>query len=227
MEGKFVAYYRVSTDKQGKSGLGLNAQKEAVHNFLNGGNWELIAEFTEIETGKGANALDKRPELKKALALAKKEKATLIIGKLDRLARNVHFISGLIETNVNFVCADMPDADRTMIQMMSVFGEWEARQIGRRTKEALAKKKQELEAKGKRLGNPSPDMKMLNNKRIEKANDYVESIRSLFESYISKGMTQREMASELNKAGLKTRRGKEWNQAQVQRSLKRLELNQI
>ena len=205
--------------------MGLEAQKEAVHKHLNGGNWELIAEFTEIETGKGANALDKRPELRKALAVAKKEKATLVIGKLDRLARNVHFVSGLLETNVNFVCADMPVADRTMIQMMSVFGEWEARQIGRRTKEALAKKKEELEAKGKRLGNPSPDIAMLNDKRIEKANEHVESIRSLFESYVSRGMTQRQMAFELNKAGLKTRRGKEWNQAQVQRSLKRLELS--
>lgn len=224
MDGKFVAYYRVSTDKQGKSGLGLEAQKESVHKYLNGGNWELIAEFTEVETGKGANALDKRPELRKALTLARKEKATLIIGKLDRLARNVHFVSGLLETNVEFVCADMPDADRTMIQMMSVFAEWEARQISRRTKEALAQKKEELGFIGKRLGNPRPNIEKMNATRFEKADANAEKIKNLLVGWQSNGISQRAMADELNRLGLRTTRGQEWKQAQVQRALKRLQL---
>ena len=220
MEGKFVAYYRVSTDKQGKSGLGLEAQKEAVMTYLNGGGWALIADFTEIETGKGANALERRPELQKALVIAKKEKATLIIGKLDRLARNVHFISGLLESGVSFVCADMPEADRTMIQMMSVFAEFEARKISQRTKEALAIKK----AQGVKLGNPNPDLDKMNTPRIEKAEAQAEKVRSLLESFLAAGMRQRQMADELNRLGIPASRGGKWQQAQVQRVLKRLAL---
>lgn len=224
MEGKFVAYYRVSTDKQGKSGLGLEAQKEAVAAYLNGGNWTVLAEFMEIETGKGSNALEKRPELQKALALAKREKATLIIGKLDRLARNVHFISGLLETGVAFICADMPDADRTMIQMMSVFAEFEARKISQRTKEALKIKKVQLAAEGKRLGNPDPDTDAMNQVRSEKATANAEKIRDLLTTWQGEGMSQRAMADKLNHLGLTTTRGQEWKQGQVQRALKRLNL---
>jgi DNA invertase Pin-like site-specific DNA recombinase len=101
--GKFVAYYRVSTVRQGQSGLGLEAQQESVRRYLNGGDWELLAEHQEVETGKGADALDKRPQLKAALAECRRQGATLIIAKLDRLARNVHFVSGLMESRVRFV----------------------------------------------------------------------------------------------------------------------------
>src|SRR5690242_17040646 len=135
MNGRFVAYYRVSTQQQGRSGLGLDAQRKAVADYLNGGRWTLVAEFTEVETGKGSNALDKRPELRAALALCKKRKATLVIAKLDRLARNVHFVSGLIESGVEFVAADMPQANKTMIQMYAVMSEWERDAISRRTKD--------------------------------------------------------------------------------------------
>lgn len=224
MEGKFVAYYRVSTDKQGKSGLGLEAQRDAVAAYLNGGHWTVLKEFTEMESGKGVNALERRPELQKALFLAKKEKATLIIGKLDRLARNVHFISGLLETGVNFVCVDMPDADRTMLQMMSVFAEFEARKISQRTKDALRVKKAQLEAEGKRLGNPTPDLAAMNRARYEKADANAEKIRDLLTTWQTNGMTQRAMADELNRLGVTTIRGQEWKQGQVQRALKRLHL---
>src|SRR5689334_11752355 len=100
---KFVTYFRVSTQKQGASGLGLEAQAEAVRNYLNGGDWEVVGSFTEIETGKGANALDKRPQLKAALDLCRQSGARLLIAKIDRLARNVHFISGLMESKIKFV----------------------------------------------------------------------------------------------------------------------------
>ena len=142
----YVTYYRVSTQRQGQSGLGLEAQRSAVQAFLAGK--EIIAEFTEIESGRKTD----RPQLVAALALAKKQKATLVIAKLDRLARNVHFISGLLESNVQFVAADMPEADRTFLQMAAVFAEWEATKIRKRTKEALAAAK----ARGTVLGSPTP-----------------------------------------------------------------------
>jgi DNA invertase Pin-like site-specific DNA recombinase len=150
--GKFIAYYRVSTQKQGQSGLGLEAQKAAVMSYLNGGQWELVGAFTEIETGKGADALARRPQLRAALDMCKKTKATLVIAKLDRLARNVHFISGLIETGVDFVAADMPYANKTMIQIHAVMSEHERDQISARTKAALAAAK----ARGVVLGAAPP-----------------------------------------------------------------------
>ena len=147
--GKFVAYYRVSTDKQGRSGLGLEAQQELVRNYLNGGRWSVIGEFTEIESGT-RKRLKNRPMLKAALELARKQKATLVVAKLDRLARDVQFISTLLNGNVKFVCADMPEADRTFLQMVSVFSEYEAKRISERTTEALAA----LKRQGKKLGSP-------------------------------------------------------------------------
>ena len=134
----FVAYYRVSTQRQGRSGLGLEAQRQAVQAWLQPRDGVLVAELTEVETGKGANALDRRPELRAALDHARRHKATLIIAKLDRLARNVHFISGLIEQKVPIVAADMPDADITMLHIYAAMAEREARVTSERTKAALA-----------------------------------------------------------------------------------------
>ena len=143
-EGRFVAYYRVSTDKQGKSGLGLEAQQEAVRQHLNGGNWTLVAEFTEIESGKKKD----RPQLQKAIAATKLYGAKLIVAKLDRLARNVAFVSNLKESNVDFVAVDFPDANRLTIHILAAVAEHEAAMISQRTKAALAAAK----ARGTRLG---------------------------------------------------------------------------
>jgi DNA invertase Pin-like site-specific DNA recombinase len=145
MEGRFISYYRVSTKRQGQSGLGLEAQKAQVLAYLNGGQWELLQEYTEIESGKSTT---NRPVLRQALEHCRKAKATLVIAKLDRLARNVAFISGLIESKVRFVAADMPDADKTMLQIYAVMAERERDAISKRTKEALAVAK----ARGVRLG---------------------------------------------------------------------------
>lgn len=136
--GKFVSYIRVSTARQGASGLGLEAQQEAVQRFLNGGSWELLGEFKEVETGKGADALAKRPQLGAALDACRKHGATLVIAKLDRLARNVHFVSGLMESKVRFVACDMPEANELTIHIMAAFAEHEAKRISQRTKDALA-----------------------------------------------------------------------------------------
>jgi DNA invertase Pin-like site-specific DNA recombinase len=132
---RWVAYYRVSTAKQGASGLGLEAQTESVTNFVSGRAGEIIASFTETESGKKAT---NRPALIAALELCRKRRATLVIAKLDRLARNVHFISGLLESNVLFVAADQPTKDRFMLHLQAAFAEEEGRRISERTKEALA-----------------------------------------------------------------------------------------
>src|SRR5215469_16621118 len=138
MEGRFVAYYRTSTKRQD---LGLDAQKTAVAMYLNGGGWDLIGEFEEKESGKRH---EKREALARALALCKKRKATLVIAKLDRLARNVHFISGLMDSKVNFIACDNPTANRLTVHILAAVAEHEARAISERTSSAL----QELRAKG-------------------------------------------------------------------------------
>src|SRR3954447_15475515 len=130
--GKWVAYYRVSTAKQGASGLGLEAQREAVAGYLNGGNWQLAAEFTEVESGRRTD----RPELAKALAACRRIGATLIIAKLDRLARNVAFVSNLMESGVEFVAVDFPTANRLTIHILAAVAEHEAAMTSTRTKAA-------------------------------------------------------------------------------------------
>src|SRR3984893_17063911 len=118
--GKFIAYFRVSTDRQGKSGLGLDAQRDAVMAYLNGGKWTLIAEFTEVESGKRD---DNRPQLAAAIAACKKLKAKLVIAKLDRLSRNVAFISALMDSGVEFIAADMPHANKLPIHILAEVAE--------------------------------------------------------------------------------------------------------
>src|SRR3954471_20698344 len=133
-QGKFVAYYRVSTERQGRSGLGLEAQQQAVRSYLNGGSWRLVAEVVEVESGKRSD----RPKLSEALRLAKLHRATLIIAKLDRLARNVAFVSSLMESGVEFTAVDFPQANRLTIHVLAAVAEHEVAMISARTKAALA-----------------------------------------------------------------------------------------
>lgn len=143
-QGRFVTYLRVSTAQQGSSGLGLEAQRAASTAYLNGGNWTLVKEVVEIESGKRND----RPALAQALRICRQQKATLLIAKLDRLARNVHFISGLMESGVEFIAVDMPEANRFVVHIMAAVAEQEAETISKRTKAALAAAK----ARGKALG---------------------------------------------------------------------------
>lgn len=218
MQGNFVAYYRVSTSKQGASGLGLEAQREAVMGYLNGGRWKLLEEFTEVETGKGSNALDKRPVLREAITYAKKHKARLLIAKLDRLSRNVHFISSLMETKVPFVAADMPDANDLTIHIMAALAQHERRLISERTKAALAR----VKARGKKLGNPN--LKTDNKERRKAAKQAAEKLRPTLAAFVAQGMTQRHMVEALNSSGVKAVRGGKWSLMQLQRTLRRLGL---
>ena len=143
-DGRFIAYLRVSTDRQGRSGLGLEAQRAAVTDFLNGGAWTLIAEVVEVESG----ANDERPELARALALCRAHRAVLVVAKLDRLARDAHFLLGLHKAGVDFLACDMPSANRMTVGIMAVVAEEERRMISARTKAALAAAK----ARGRVLG---------------------------------------------------------------------------
>ena len=212
MDGRFIAYYRVSTAQQGKSGLGLEAQKAAVQAFLNGGKWEVLGEFTEVESGKRTN----RPQLQAALAMCKKQKATLVIAKLDRLARNLHFISGLMESKIDFVAADMPSANRMTVQIMAVFAEEEARAISARTKAALASAK----ARGVTLGKNGA---VLGAKNHAKAMDTADSLRSVVAELKADGFkTPATIAEALNKRGIATPRGKQWHRTSVIRLLSRM-----
>lgn len=220
--GKFVAYYRVSTDRQGASGLGLEAQRDAIHRFLNGGRWSVIGEFTEIESGT-RKRLAKRPMLEGALKLCKKEKATLVVAKLDRLARDVQFISELLNSQVKFVCADSPEADRTFLQMMSVFAEYEGRRIGERTKAAL----QQLKKQGKKLGSPTPEIgsKAGTEVLVAQADAYAEKVGPIVREIQKRSgaATLREIAHALQQKGVLTPRGNsEWRPSQVSNLLKRV-----
>lgn len=214
---KFVAYYRVSTDRQGQSGLGLEAQRDAVARHI--GQSELVAEFTEIESGRKND----RVQLAHALSLAKRTKSVLVIAKLDRLARNVHFISGLLESNVPFVCADMPEADRTFLQMMAVFAEWEARKISERTKSALA----QVKAQGRTLGCPTPEIGSAIGVKVikAKADAYAERIGPVVRDIIKRSgaSTLRDIAGVLTARNIETPRGScVWHASQVANLLKRI-----
>jgi DNA invertase Pin-like site-specific DNA recombinase len=224
-EGKFVAYYRVSTGKQMRSGLGLEAQKQAVANYLNGGRWKLVGEFTEQESGKRSD----RPELAKALALCRIRKATLVIAKLDRLARNVHFVSGLMESNVDFVAVDFPTANRLTIHILAAVAEHEAQMISERTRAAL----QAAKARGVVLGRPNSDIAAYAKrgaaasvlarqrnaqKRTDDRNAQLDLIRADFQLIQKAGNTSlRQIAAALNDKHIPAPGGGRWHPNSVRR----------
>jgi DNA invertase Pin-like site-specific DNA recombinase len=220
-KGKFVAYYRVSTHQQGESGLGLEAQQAAVRAHLNGGNWELIAEFTEVESGKN-NA---RPQLAAALKHCRLSGATLVVARLDRLSRNAAFLANLMESKVRFVCVDNPHANQLTIGILAYVAEDERKRISERTKAALAAAK----ARGVRLGNPrladfrSRDPARAIAKRQELASAYAAEMAEVVEDIQRLGIHSLSgIARALNARGLTTRRRCKWSPMAVSRLLDRL-----
>lgn len=212
---QFISYIRVSTDKQGRSGLGLEAQVDAVARFVAAKpDAVLLEQFLDVESGKGADALDRRPNLRAALAACRRTGATLLIAKLDRLARNVHFVSGLLESGCDFIAVDMPSANKVMIQMFAVMSEWERDQIAARTKAALAAAK----ARGVQLGRAgAANLKPNIEQRKHAADEFAGRLSGVLAGFTAAGMSQRDQVHELNRLGVKTARGGEWGQVQLQR----------
>lgn len=214
----YVAYYRVSTDRQGRSGLGLDAQREAVQRFA--GKDAIVAEFTEVESGRKAD----RPQLAAAMRHAKQSGAVLLIAKLDRLARNVHFISGLLESKVAFRCADAPEADPTWLQMMAVFAEYEARKISERTRAALAA----VKARGRKLGSPCPERGAAVSARLQadRATAWADRLAPILADVKASGaQSLREIAAGLESRNVQTPAGGlRWHPQQVSKLIQRLEV---
>ncbi len=222
-DGVFIAYYRVSTAKQGASGLGLEAQRKAVADYLNGGHWRIAAEFTEVESGRKAA----RPELEKALAAARLHKAPLIVAKLDRLTRSVAFLSRLLDAGVEVRFCDLPQIEgpqgRFLLNSMVAIAELEAGLISQRTKAALAAAK----ARGKRLGGdrgqvPSADARRAGQAAIaERVQSRAVDLAPAIADMRANGITSlNAMARELTARGIPTARGAaEWSPVQVRRAL--------
>jgi DNA invertase Pin-like site-specific DNA recombinase len=209
----FIAYYRVSTDRQGRSGLGLEAQRAAVGRYLAGIGGILLAEHTEVETGRRND----RPELQKALAACRKHKARLVIAKLDRLSRNVAFIATMMDSGVEFVACDNPHATRLTLHILAAVAEHEREMISARTKAAL----QAAKARGVRLGR--------NAERLASANhaaalDRADQIKGLLAELNRSGMTAREIAAELTARGIMTPRGGRWHPQTMRRVMERVAL---
>jgi DNA invertase Pin-like site-specific DNA recombinase len=225
---KFVSYLRVSTDKQGKSGLGLEAQREAVLRYLNGGQWKLIAEYVEVESGKR----NTRPQLQAAISHAKATGAKLVIARLDRLARNLHFVSSLQERGVDFVAADMPDANRLTIHIIAAVAEAVGRTISDNTKLALAAAK----ARGVKLGNPNGARALRgtqvgNAAAIAKvranASQRAQDLSGIVAAIRAQGVTTtRGIAAALTSQGIPAPRGDTWHATAVSRLLARLDAAQ-
>jgi DNA invertase Pin-like site-specific DNA recombinase len=220
--GKFVAYYRVSTQRQGRSGLGLEAQQTAVRDYLNGGDWRLVAEVTEVESGKRSD----RPKLAEALKLCRLHGATLIVAKLDRLARNVAFLSNLMESGVEFHAVDFPQANRLTVHILAAVAEHEAKMISERTKAALAAaKKRGVKLGGDRGRTITEAMRKaakaaLQDRARARAIDLAPTIKDLQAA----GKTSlRALADGLNDRGIPTAWGSRWTAMQVARVLERMD----
>lgn len=210
----FVAYYRVSTDRQGHSGLGLEAQREAVQRYLSSIAGTLIAEHTEVETGRRND----RPELQNALAACRRGKSKLVIAKLDRLSRNLAFIAAMMDSGVEFIACDNPHATRLTLHILAAVAEHEREMIAERTKAAL----QAAKARGVQLGRNGIDRLAPANKAA--AADRAERLKPILVELSAAGLSKRQIAAELASRGIPTPRGGRWHAQTVARVLGRASL---
>jgi DNA invertase Pin-like site-specific DNA recombinase len=217
---KYVAYYRVSTQKQGKSGLGLDAQRKMVNDFVATYGGEIVDEFTEIESGKN----DDRPELGKAIKRAALVGGRILVGKLDRLSRDLHFITSLQKNRVDFVVSDMPNCDSFTIHIYGSLAQRERELISARTKAGLAAAK----ARGVKLGTDNLKPELVREAsakgvqiRKQNADDFAGRVKPTIMALRDKGMSLRQVASELGRLGVKTARGGKWTATAVKNVLGR------
>ena len=222
-----VSYLRVSTAKQGASGLGLEAQRAAVAEFAKAGSHKILTEFVEVESGSKAA----RPQLAAALTSCRLHRATLVIAKLDRLARNVAFIANLMDGAVEFVACDMPHANRLTLHLLAAIAEHEREMISQRTRAAL----QAAKARGVRLGNPNGARALLAGCRTAagasaavrrgKAAAHVAAVASTLAGLTARGLSHARIAGELNVIGVPSASGGSWYAEQVRRTLAALEFH--
>ena len=218
-----VAYVRVSTDRQGKSGLGLDAQRTALVTFAENNGFDIVAEFEEIMSGKGSDALDRRPQLAAALAKAKKLKCAVVVAKLDRLSRDVAFVAGLMAQRVPFIVAELGlDADPFMLHVYAALAEKERALIAARTRDALAQKKVQGVVLGNRT-NLADAGKAGCKAQAADADAFAANILPIVRTIQAAGIvTLRDIAGALTARGVRTARGGEWSSMQVSRILKRV-----
>ncbi len=217
-----VAYLRVSTQRQQRSGLGIEAQRTTIARFAEAEGLTIIAEFIEAESGKGADALDRRTQLASALAKAKSAKCAVLVSKLDRLSRDVAFVAGLMAQRVPFIVAELGrDADPFMLHLYAALAEKERRLISERTKAALVAKK----ASGARLGNPGNIAKageLGRSAQSATADEFVAGLLPIIQAIRSTGaVTLRDMATALNQRGIRSARGGKWHVSSVLNLLSR------
>lgn len=230
MTVRYISYARVSTKEQGRSGLGLEAQKQVVLDFVSKNSGELLKEYVEVESGRNPD----RPELAKAIAHAKRAQATLLVAKLDRLARNVHFLSGLMESGVDFIAADNPVANRFTVHVLAAVAEEEARAISRRTREALASAKARgMKLGSHRVGHWTPEREEMRKAGLAKgrlkaaevrarlADDAYRDLLPEIKAFSETGLSFRKIAAKLNTDGHRTRRGKPFCSMSIKRILDR------
>jgi DNA invertase Pin-like site-specific DNA recombinase len=222
MRGRvLISYIRVSTAQQGRSGLGIEAQREAIARFVEAEKYELVREFVEVETGKGSDALERRPQLTAALAEARKKRCSVVVAKLDRLSRDVHFVSGLMAHRVPFLVAELgPDVDPFVLHLYAALAEKERALISERTKRALAAAK----ARGVNLGGPKlPEARKVAQATIKAhADQHAANVLPIIREAQRAGATSlREIAEVLNARGIATARGGRWHSSSVRNVLER------
>ena len=220
MVGAAIAYIRVSTARQGRSGLGLEAQRKTIVDFCEKEGFAIVGDFVEVETGKGADALDRRPQLAAALAAAKRAKCSIVVAKLDRLSRDVAFIAGLMASRVPFIAAELgADADPFMLHLYAALAEKERRMISARTKDALRAAK----ARGVVLGRYGAEHLSIANRTA--ALERAVSLAALLGELKARGLSSRAIASELTRKGIATPLGGKWHPQTVLRVLHRAGLS--
>lgn len=224
MEGRFITYFRVSTDKQGRSGLGLAAQKKTVEDYLGRNGHEIVGEYTEIESGSKSD----RPELAKAIRDCRLKNARLVVAKLDRLARDLHFITGLQKAGIKFTVAEQPEMNELSVHIFAAMAQHERKLIGQRTKAALAIAKE----RGVKLGNPclrkgeripgGGDTANANKARISKAQAFANEMAGVIADTKKQGASSlRQISAALNENGFRTVRGNEWQPNSVKRIIEK------